>query len=854
MALFEGEDLVDVQTIDGRTLRLPRSAASAIAPMQQVAQTPAGFTDETVLNVTPPEVPSVTGGQLPALDVDMGTATPPDVIADPSAQTRPDTVVGTIDNRPEVVAKSNKAYDKQQKAAAAYAASPEAERARVEQQTQGALEAEKRAAEHAKNVEAATQDLLGHAKAQHDQKIDGYLEDKARVANERFAEEERLLGKQDALAKKIANTKIDRKADHPILGAISIALAGLGSAMQNRYTGQAPSMAALDIFWKAIDRKVAGQMADLDLMEKTYGLQKDALAAYKEMTGRKLEVYNIMLAGEADKAKRHLETIVAKSAGEQTRANAKVMMAQIDQRVAAARQDAFRWGQEYDQKERAEKNQNSRFYSQLGQQERHHQDNLQIKREEIYYDYQKALATSKAAGNDARYKAQLEMVKDNEERGIRGVNGEFLLTKAGQAKMAQASQLEEQARALEESGKADPMSFSVKGGKDKVAELRDQAAQLRGEARITDVVRHRDKTQAGKFSDSFAAAQTVITQIDTIKQLAKTHGRDFFFTDEGRAELQAAFNALAPTLKEAWQLGAWDKGSAGLVEKIIGGDPSAWATVITKMESPDAFLKRLETVAQNLETGVQNQLSRQAGWTGNKDEIFGRRGIPENTPAGNALTTMVQERTPLERENAAQARADSGFLSKGAYDLGHRLNKYVVDWSAPGSPEEAARRAAETGGSLTRVGLSEKQGAAFDTLLKEYKGGDARVGDMIVAQVANNAQSRPDFALATLRNLSEHAQDLYVKARAALPPGAVAEAIDREEKNRIGVAQLQTPMLITQGRATGWADPEMKADLARRATTGDKAAVAEIRNIVMTKRQDEARAAMPAGSIFKGAR
>jgi hypothetical protein len=835
MALFEGEELVDITTPDGRTLKLPRSAIPS-SMMPQAAQAPAGPApfappaspqqEAAAPTLPPPDAPQ------PGGVVEMG---------DPE-------VTPVVQMEPEIVSANPKRVAKARATQAAAAASPTAKMAGAEQQTQNALGSEKTAIVDAANVDAAAQDVLAQAAQSHNERIDGFINDKARVAQERFEAEEQKFNQIGTLRKKIANTKIDRKADHPILAAISIALAGLGSAMQNRGTGQAPSNTALELFWKSLDRKVADQMADLDLMEKTYGMQKDELGDYKAMTGRKLEVYNGMIAGEADKAKRHLEEIIAKSASEKTRANAKILMAQIDQRAAGAHQDAVRWGLDYDQKERAEKNQQGRFYSQLKQADRHHNDNVQLKREDMYLDYQKALAAERARGSEASYKAKLEMIKDNETRGIRNtVTGDALLTPRGRAMMAEAEKLEAEAAKIEAS--KGPMGQLTDGASARANALRERAQIVRGDAQITEMVRHRDPTQAGRLADQYSTVQNMTTLVDEIKLMYDKPGeggKSYIYTTEGQQVIQAKTVEVLMSLKNAWALGVLSKQDATLIEKAMGGNNpiDGWTAgnlaekVGLQMgKDPNAFKAVLDSVV----AGSQNEVylkTRGSNFGGTKEELFYRQRPPETTPEGKAVTSMSKDKTPGERAKAAEA---SGEGVKGAVATGVQKVFYGT------SPAEQAAQAGESG-SVKHLGLlSPQQGKDFDTLLNSYKAGNKRSGDLLVSTVLNNATARPELANAMLKNLKEHAGDLYAKASAGIKGGPLAERLEYEEKNRIGAAQIPTPQLLISARV---GDEESKKELARRATSGDKDAVRAVRELVLTRQRDD----LPSKSVFREGR
>lgn len=844
MALFQGDDLIDVTTPDGRTLTLPRSAVPAsMMPQQQIASGLSGPTGYTAETPGPgPDLTSVTGGQLPT----------PDMQQAPPAPAQPDLAPVVVDTAK--IAKDQTAKQKQDAKAAKAQTAPRAQMAGAEQQTQTAIGDEKQATDNAANVDAAAQDLVASASEDHNRKIDALFEKRAVDAQAAADAEQQKMEQIAGIRKKIAGTKIDRSADHPIIAALSIALAGLGSAMQNRYTNNPLDTSALNTFWKALDRKVANQMGDVDMMEKTYGMSKDELGSLKEMSNHKLEMYNTLIAGEADKAKRHLEEIIAKSASEKTRANAKILMAQIDQRAAAAHSDATRWGLEYDQRDKHQQQQLGLGYAQLGESRRANMAGEQLKREDMYLDAQKYMAQIKASGDTEAYKAALKQTEEVSKRGIRDTNGDLVMTPEGRAKSELAKQLEDEATKTEAAGQADPMGFSVKGGKQRVEMLRERAAQLRGEANANGSVLGFNDTDATKVSDLLAAGQSTVQLIDRIKALSDQAGRGLIQRNDAQVKLQAMFNELGPNLKEAWQLGAWDKGSAALVANIIGADPTSdWnsgvlaASITGKMyEDPKSFKGRLDSVVDGLEDRAKNTLIHRGAKFSKNDRVLAREAtLDTDSPTAKAAGDLAGP-TPL---GMAEDTAKSGGAAARVLDT-------FTPGVGPGiSREDQARNIEERNGSLKRIGLTDKQAKGFDTLLTSYKSGNVADGDQLVASVVNQAQKQPDLAIALAHNLREHAPDLYTKMRALTPKGSkLEEQMTYEENSRIGSALNDTPTITamvintldTHGKVT---DQDGWRELARRATTGDMDAKKALLEIA---KQSGYYNTLPAGSIFNG--
>jgi hypothetical protein len=359
-------------------------------------------------------------------------------------------------------------------------------------------------------------------------------------------------------------------------------------------------------------------------------------------------------------------------------------------------------------------------------------------------------------------------------------------------------------------------------------------------------VRHRDPTQAGRLADQYSTVQNMTTLVDEIKLMYDqpgTGGKAYIHTTEGQQVIQAKTVEVLMALKNAWALGVLSKQDATLIEKAMGGNNpiDGWTAgnLAEKVglqigKDPNAFKAVLDSVV----AGSQNEVylkTRGSNFGGSKEELFYRQRPPETTPEGKAVTSMSKDKTPGERAKVAEA---SGEGVKGAVATGVQKVFYGT------SPVEQAAQAGESG-SVKHLGLlSPQQGKDFDTLLGSYKAGKERSGDLLVSQVLNNATTRPELALATLKNLKEHAPALYAKASAGIKGGPLAEQLEYEEKNRIGVAQIPTPQLLISARV---GDEESKKELARRATSGDKDAVRAVRELVLTRQRDD----LPSKSVFR---
>lgn len=841
MALFQGEDIVPVTGADGRTLMLPRSLVPASMTTQQVGQGPGpiGPTAYTPDMPAPTDTPSVTSGMSAPDDATFtgGQALPaPDAGPPPDAAAPPDFTLGTVDNTDKAVAAGNKAYDARQKAAATYAASPEGKVAAVEAERQRAVAEQKDAGMQAANVEAAGQDVMADSYRARNQSLDAMAADQQKEYAAVQKERDAKAAEFGALKKKIANTKIDRSSDHPVIAAIGLVLAAIGSA----YKKQGDKNPAIDAFYKSIDQKVAGQMADLENKKAALGFTKDELSLLKEKASDKLALNKLLLSAETEKYARQFEETAMRTKSDQTKANALSWAAQLRERSAAQQMEATKYQLDYDQKAQAEKNQNSRFYSGLNQQAQFHAEDMKLAYDKMANDDLRALAAERAkAGLEGE--KQLQAIKDkNVERGLNNlVSREPILTEEGVQRMKEADGLEAEAAKVREQAKTlDPEA--AKKAEIRAQGLADKASQTRGDARIRNVLQLGSPEQQGKFREQYNGAQTVTSLIDDLKGLyyGPNGGKKLFETDANRAAVQAKATELMMALKTAWQLGVLSKQDMGAISQGTGGiDPQKWdaGTMLHALnlkigQDPEAFIARLDALGSDTRKTFANALGGVANAPKNldPDKLFAVKTPALSTPEGKATATMNQERqAPADRAAEIENR---GAVSKAAHGIGRALFTPGGAYGNVQSNEDVTSEAYNSG-SILHVGMTNKQAGAYDDLLKSYQKGNKASGDQLVQQVL---QGSPGTAVATLNALRDTAPDLYKSARAGITDPKVLEKVQYAEKNQVAVHDMLTPMLVEAVRANP-ADDVARAELAKRAVARDPLAVKATHDIIFSR-------------------
>lgn len=853
MALFPGEDVVPVTAADGRTLMVPRSLAGMVP--QQIAQLPQDP------GIAPGAAPMPE--MAPTIPQDYGvlqdeSAAPQSVIEQLQAQGAPTDMVQNgedyvvdpktlskpmqkalspagMKNAEVYAGKAQKAQAKVDaayaKAQAAYEKSPAGKQEAVQARTDDATAAQAAAVNTLATVEGVEQDLVARATADSNIALNQLKDAENKEALDWQSRVEKKTNEMVGIRKKMAGTKINREADHPILAAIFAGLAGLGSAMKGE------KVDTYEILTRAIDRKVAEQEADLERMGKIYGMTKDEVDMLKEQSKDKLAFHNAMFAGEVDKAKRTIEEFTARSASDKTRALAKQQIAALDQ-IAAQRQNAsVQWGLEFDQKDQHQKMQHKASMAAVGAQYYGINMNDKLQRDKMKQDLIIAAAQDKARGDEAAYKMRIEADKNLTERGMKGVDNDYLLTAEGRAKIDAAAKLEAQAAALEGSNPA-------------AAEAtRQKAAMIRSDARTFNAVMARDPTQAGVMSKKYAAAQGMIDVIDNIKIMSDQVGRGVIGKSEGQQKLDAMYRLLAVKGKEAWQLGAWDKGSATLSKDIYGQNPAEWDQKTMRGwvsdvlgDDPKGFKGRMDVVASDLENGVTLEIAKNSNWNG-KGKLFTRQEPgAANTPTDMAAGKLMSTPSGNELTKDAEAAQDSTGTA-------------IADTLLPvrhltGRSANSKEGAAEAAQSLRYPGLQKEQEPAFEVLARQYNSKDPavkqRASDELAAQVVTNAEKYPDRVLPVMRNLRDHAPDAYIKARAAMPKGGPAdEQLTFEETTLAGVGMVPTPQLAARvatsvGRDGYPKDQVGMRDIARRAGEGDELAKQAMVDIVSRSGQAKA--------------
>jgi hypothetical protein len=852
MALF-GTDMVNVQTPDGRRLTLPAQLAQQfpglqpVAPLQQslgpslggaAPGPPPAPVPEVAAPAPPPgpvTAPSQSAPTGPTPAPPRGPVTSPAQVPEPGPVNTPKPPTDAELAKRGVaggLAAENAGYDQQAAAVRT-----------------GAMV----------DADAATQ--IGQAMAARDAQAQAELEKRAKVAEQQQAQLDRAMQERQMAAKALADKKIDRSADHPVLSMISIVLGAIGTAMVDRdaaitaaiggraapqSTGENPALRA---FYASIDRKVAAQMADIEKGRGDLAETDKTIAMMRANGADRLQTMDVLRDAALQQAQRGIETLKTKLGAPRAQANADMLLADIQQKRAASENQAASTAYQRIQAEQARKDQLQMHAQSVGvqlrgqnlEQGRWQQDFAEKKRQ---FDIKEAndLEAVRLAHPGKTAAAAAAALKDNEERGIGDpATGSYLLqpegakvAKEAEGHQATAEQFRAAADREQDPGRRSALAARADAEAQKAAELRIEASTT-GTWRV-------GKDERKEVSSLASTAQTIASTADEIKLLRQKYGNEFT-SSAAKAEMQEKSTALLMYLKNAWKLGVLSGSDAEYIESATGGDPSKLtaADVSSLFGSPDKAA-RLDSLVSGVEQMTRNEL-RGKGFRG---EFKIRRDEAANlTPEGQAAADALAQPTPGEEIQGA------GRTGKGALDtVGTAADSYLNPqntWAAlsgnPSDPKRrreinAEQRATGRGDVFDIPGLNDTQAKAVEANILAYKQNVGatdeasrtrakKAADTLIGLASSDRQS---LSGPVLDALGEHAPELQKQAFARLPKPLATARSGREQT----VLENTSVGILKQNALGG--DEASKAELGRRAISGDKDAVRAVADLINARK------------------
>lgn len=834
MALYGGQ-LVDVTTPDGRRISLPADLAANFEGLSPVAPEPPPPLDQPPPLAAEPvpqaplppalDVPSFAPAAAAAPSVPEAPApvpsspaqTPAPAPAGPAAaETQPPPLAPLTRRSLDDISITNQQLQKTTNADV-FNAEEEARRNRT------------KAINDVATVEADEATRIANERVDSDARVDEILKEKEKKAKEFQTALDARMKKYESDAAAIKNTKIDREADHGALGMVMVLLGGIGAAL----AGDKNNL-AFDAFYKGIDRKVQGQIQDLEIRRGNLAMDREQIGMTRDVNRDTLAEFDTRRIAELDRMKGKIETIKAQSTSNRVIANANLAIANIeDERAKSFGAIAQR---ESDKLRAEQARRDQLAQAAADRSERKRQFDLTFNENRRQFDVREAndllgaQLGAKAAGAKAVDEARQKAIDKNEEKAIL-FDGEVLLQPEGEKMVEKAKALEEEAKNFEAKA-AGVLNPDDKQRLAEQAAMRVQKAkEIRNDAEIQHAVRAGTSGEREKISKQLAETQTALTIIDDLKLLRDKYGSEWLNTTEGQS-LVSKGKLLELTVKDAFELGAIDNGSIEYLTKISGGKPDGLylGQVIEGLGSngPEGAW---DSLAEALESKARNRLGAYS--KGVNNFRFKRNVLTAQDKSEEAAISALRDKSPLE---LAAGEKRTGVAGKAADKI---TDAFSLGFDRP-IEEQRQTEAASTG---DEYGLSKTQSSATDLQLRAYAAGkearDAktraaaqRSADILVG-VATNSR-RPELQNAMLSKLQTEAPDLYEKAVSMLPEEKRAEIAGNRAIAGTVAASVLPIAAIRDGAIAG--NEADLVELARRAATGDKTAIKAAQDVMAAKR------------------
>jgi len=740
MALF-GNSMVDVTTPDGRRITVPQQLAQAFpglqpyAPPPEVAQAPAlpiappppTFTPQDQqdlgrLAAPPPDSAPVT---MPSQSPPQAPGGPRGPVATPATDAGRPNAPGPMTNDQLAKVGTAGAYNA---SAAALQETREATRQHGEALAQQAREMGERkvaAEDHAASLLEAERQAAEEQAQAIQAKNDEYLRD----------------------AKAIADIKVDRSANHPVLAAISAALVGIGQAMGGQ------KVDAMAPIYAAIDRKVAAQMQEIDRKRADLGVQRDALGMQRETGRDRLAEMTKYRLAYIEQARRDVDAIAQRTQSDVIRTNTRVLDAGLVERGAQELGTAVSREQQRLETEKTRKQQMLMHQQTVGVQIRG--QNLEQKRFESQLEFQKAKEIDDIATKIATAKGvqKSEVEKKISEQGVIDPStGSLILTPEGQKKFADAEQAEAAARAAK-----DP---------EQAKKLNEYAGQLRDSARINDVAFGVNKESAQEAMKVLKNTQNLTNDIDSAKQMLEK-GPDAWDREEWAAMtigLQNVKINYATTIGERLSVRALEA-----LDHVLSIDTdNVFSRAVDKGKAL-AALKVLDT--ELIQKG--NVALRGAGiktaWS----------------PAtATKATQLGSEKTSQELAADATPGGFRGDVEKRLGELGERTKMDEAQEEANarrGAPSKAFPQ-----GRTSDYGLAPDTDEKIRALVSQSaKVGHEKYADIVSKLRAPLEGGRPSLATGVAKLIYDTDPKLFVDVLSSLPDDTAAQLADQVGVNPV---------------------------------------------------------------------
>ena len=572
-------------------------------------------------------------------------------------------------------------------------------------------------------------------------------------------------------AKKIANTKIDRTADHPWLTAIGVALATLGTAMQNRdaalaaaFRGQAAPAPienpGLKAMYAAIDRKVAAQMQDLDKQKEGYDLQNKAVANERGIMKDRLDQMAAMRVGFLDHAKQEIERISKETSVPVIKQNAAILASDVDREKATTVGEAQQRWQTQQNAEAARKQElsiaqmhNATAIRGQNLQYQEHSETIAAQREEKAAEIAKDLAVQGRAADAARMKLV-------GEQGVMDPRtGDFLLTPDGQKKLQDADAAEAQARAATDPAQA--------------AALNQRAQLLRESARVNDSALAVNKKAGEDAQKAISGAQEMYNQTDAARRALQQD------PSPANREAWAEITTRAQFIKAQAAKGLGERVSVRAMEAlddVLSMDPSSlWSRAVDKGKAIAALNVLDQEFGQQADVALKSA-GIKAKWrpsTPTNSHAFSgatadeaaegklpAAGVAQDNGVPYDPTKTYIQNNAMNPGRQAQADAARGTDAEDAFNAASRRTSTLAN-GKPGQSNSYGLAPTDHSQALADIARAKSAGHA------EYD----RIVDSLAAPLTKDARPSLVRGLAQLVNDEDPKLFAAIVAKVASSPG-----------------------------------------------------------------------------------
>lgn len=575
MPLYDGDN-VNLLTPDGRPVTMPGGLAALFPGLQSFPEPPPVAPPVPALDQTgtaPPAAPAIAPPAAPPPPPAEGPITDPSQLpaptGTPSVPKGPVTSPAEDAGPPRAPVPTPAAPPPtNQQLAKNYAG-------RAIQESDRAADEERAGVMRSAQIQADEATREGQRLAQRDAETDRILQERAKQAAANEAELNKRITARDQLADQIAKTRVDRSVDHPIWAQIGLVLSMLGTAMTRR-PGEAWNDPAYNTLMQLIDRKVQGQVADLDQKRAALAQMNVGVAEQRQHNIDRLTEIDARRDAAIQQAQQAVQTIATQMKAPAAVAGAQQLLGKLDQERAKLHAEYGQKAQDQINTEAARAQTLAMHRESLGMQYTIHRETLEANEREKMAQVAAQLLKEGKAEAAAKAKAVAEGgLFDPRTR-------DPLLNPAGQAKFKQADQLEAMARQQQDPALA--------------ARQKQQAEALRMSARINDSIVV-DPKIATPLRDKIGTAQEVTDAAGDL--IAKLEQNPSAFDREQWAGIATQMGDLAnkyqKTIGEKISVRAFEQ----TMKHILEFDPDSYFHREANQSRAIESLKQLKGIVAN---------------------------------------------------------------------------------------------------------------------------------------------------------------------------------------------------------------------------------------------------------------